>query len=821
LYFDRSGRIFVVRGKVAHDKLAATLDRVDRVPAADQTPTPEELGAACSGELTADLLLSIRYALGQWEKSLDAEARRRPARRRTTARLNEERRELARLAKRWNEVWRRQAMRVAGDGPTGASLFLDEAAEAELEALLEAVRQERDLDPLIAWQARVVAWLAGEFATRRFLQAASALARSYPRFSCYSYFQELEHVAQTWLRRAAHEPQQGLRLEIAEHLRQFSGELIRRGRIPTRLYRRSVVQVATRIVNACPRMLELRDGFCRRLPAALAALAATDRGTAAIIPRTLESTSVDEDFSRLAGLIAGLARQIGLPSYDALLTMLDGKNWNLHPSNFERLRKLLAKRNSPDDVTWIYEHDLHHALELSALKAADVRRIGDSFARCGTPIADSLLDTIVRAVRKPADLKFVHLWTAWLGSVSAGAVSPRLRRMLGAAFVRTYWPGIGRPGRLEAMGRCLVPAARGQSRDEIGPLVGAIESLQVLARAAAPLPKSLRRFVEHDDRSRGELAYLRGLAATGRLTERARFRLGYLENRLGTIGIGTAGPGAGGRSAAQRRRRAAERAFLRRSLDALRNVARELAEARCREPFGELTARLPSSRLDQFADWAEKMSSAERGRLAAVIAARRRYGPCYKRYLHENAAWVSAAAARGVDLEAWFGPEAATVSIGGRMMEIAAARDLPEVFLMGTYFETCLSIGDINEMSVLTNASDANKQVVFMFARGDHRRRSAVARQIIAVTDDFGLVGYQTYVNLPREGNSLRDDVCRAMACYAARLAARCGLELFDQGGPTAIGEHFWHDDGEHAWPAAAREAWSAPRHESELLAIC
>jgi hypothetical protein len=58
------------------------------------------------------------------------------------------------------------------------------------------------------------------------------------------------------------------------------------------------------------------------------------------------------------------------------------------------------------------------------------------------------------------------------------------------------------------------------------------------------------------------------------------------------------------------------------------------------------------------------------------------------------------------------------------------------------------------------------------------------------------------------------------MARYVGRLAARCGLELADEGTPEPIGDHFWYDDGAHPWTETARAA-RAWEHEAELLATC
>jgi hypothetical protein len=139
---------------------------------------------------------------------------------------------------------------------------------------------------------------------------------------------------------------------------------------------------------------------------------------------------------------------------------------------------------------------------------------------------------------------------------------------------------------------------------------------------------------------------------------------------------------------------------------------------------------------------------------------------------------------------------------------------------MGEYFQTCLSLGDSNEMSVLTNACDANKQVVFVFGDDNAGRRQVIARQLIAVSSDFKLVGYCCYVRSYYGESAIREQVATAMASYCGRLAARCSLELADQGTPETIADNFWYDDGACKWPEAARTAWAENAQKAEAVVL-
>jgi hypothetical protein len=101
----------------------------------------------------------------------------------------------------------------------------------------------------------------------------------------------------------------------------------------------------------------------------------------------------------------------------------------------------------------------------------------------------------------------------------------------------------------------------------------------------------------------------------------------------------------------------------------------------------------------------------------------------------------------------------------------------------------------------------------------DAGRQRVVARQLIAISDDFKLLGYTCYLS-SRIEKRIRPEVVTAMACYCGRLAAKCGIELADDGSPAQIGDHFWWDDGVCDWPADARTVWSEGVQKTETLAL-
>ena len=796
LYVTGEGRIFAVRGRVAHDKLKQALARLDSPPKAANAPTPRDLGVpGCDGELSGHLLHCIGRALHHWHKDLSAEIRRRPSKRRSALALARERQEIERLAARLVDLRTWQAARASGGEPAGAPFFLDSTAERSLAAALSEARRTHPLTPLIAWQARVVCWLSGDCATRRFLSASTAVLDVNPDAGFENQVRGFQQAVVLWKRRAADEGIANLRKELALHIAELSPEVVRRGKFSTRLRGRTFQQHCDRLIKNCSDLLTGAQRQQRQLlPTALAALAAAD-GTATALPEQYFRATVEKKgFAQLFETLQEIAEQIGQPGYGALLDAVKHLGEPNDEIDLADLRQFLAKGNSVTDSIWACEQSLETNSYLG-IRAA--RRLNESFAERGCPLAGYELRMLVNRIQQKVDLAPIQTWLAWLGSVSPPAVTPRIRKALEGAFWNTYLPSVQQHGWFDQLRAWLLPPRRPKDPDDVQPLLERIAAYQERAGRKDALPKSLRKLLEIRQRRQRELVGLQARAAAGTLDQAATARLRHLQNDRDPS------------PAATKIRRAADEVFLLLGIETLTAVTRQLAEATCRTHLGGIVALISPERYSAFAVWIAAMDDANRKCLRELIAAHSLHGRGYKRHLADNQAWMGKARARGIDVDGWLAAEAKTAMIGEKKTEIMVASEPYDIFLMGNYFGTCLSFGDCNEMSVLANAYDANKHVVFMVAEDDRGRRRIVARQLIAVSSDFKLLGYRCYVNSYCLGKQHLEQIQAAVAAYCGRLAAQCGLQLADQGSPDEIGEHFWYDDGEHEWPAAARAAWA------------
>lgn len=672
LYVDCRGRIFALGGRVAHDQLKQTLAHYARCPTAAEAPSPHSLVQNCEGELSQALSHSIGCALSRWRKQLSLEARRKPAKRRTASVLTREHQEIETLTSRLADLRTWQEKLASGREPAGAPFFLDSGAEAAYQAALEHARRRHPLSPLIAWQARVVCWLSGNCAVSRFLTATTRLLDAYPKPSRLQQVHSFQQAVIVWKRRSGREPVRHLRQELAERFERLPREIVRLGQLSTRLRGRTFPAHCDQLLKRCSQLsADTRRHRWQIVPAALAALVATDDSTTPLPERRLRAAAEAEDDARLLRMIQWLAEQVGQPGYDALLAAIDQLPDSLDELDLTELRKLLAQGNSLAECIWAYERDLQYCFAGSNLSVSAARRLSEAFAKRGCPMSNEDLGSLVARVRRTEDLEPVHTWLAWLGSVSPRTITPRLRQVLRAAFWDRYLVSAQQRGWFEPVAACLATARRAKDRGNAEPLLERIAAHQQTAGKPETLPKSLRKLVDMHERRRREREVLCARQEAGALDRAAAARLQHLESD-------------GGGFPATKIRRAAEERFLLLGIERLRSVTHDLAQATCREHLGHCAALVAPDQYWHFARWIDAMSDADHHRLRELIAAHDRHGRGYKRHLAANRPWLRRALARGFDLSGWLDAEPQHTVLGGRTMEITSVADPRHVFLMGS-----------------------------------------------------------------------------------------------------------------------------------------
>ena len=119
-------------------------------------------------------------------------------------------------------------------------------------------------------------------------------------------------------------------------------------------------------------------------------------------------------------------------------------------------------------------------------------------------------------------------------------------------------------------------------------------------------------------------------------------------------------------------------------------------------------------------------------------------------------------------------------------LHIKLEDDPLEIFHMGNHFDTCLGCLDFNFFSVVTNAADINKRVLYI--RDDQWR--IVGRCLLALTNNGHILMYHVYSHYQ---HALLDPVVND---FTNRLAATMHTQVANHGFVSTLVATRWYDDG-------------------------
>ena len=180
-----------------------------------------------------------------------------------------------------------------------------------------------------------------------------------------------------------------------------------------------------------------------------------------------------------------------------------------------------------------------------------------------------------------------------------------------------------------------------------------------------------------------------------------------------------------------------------------------------------------------------------RSRELAMALVHRRAGPPPWDLRDEprNRRFLDGLRRRGVDPRPWLDPTPVAVTAAdGSGLTVGLAADPLDVLVMGEHFSTCLAAGGVNFFSVVTNAADINKRVLYA-RRGD----GAVAgRCLFALTDGGRILTFEPYAHDPGL------DFPGLVRAHALALAAAMGTEVVGSGPVSTLVADDWYDDGAH-----------------------
>jgi len=155
---------------------------------------------------------------------------------------------------------------------------------------------------------------------------------------------------------------------------------------------------------------------------------------------------------------------------------------------------------------------------------------------------------------------------------------------------------------------------------------------------------------------------------------------------------------------------------------------------------------------------------------------------------HENAKFLNKIRDQGIQLEPWLSEslERVAKTAKGEPYRLSFARDVLDILLMGSHFETCLSAGDVNFFSTIANTVDVNKQVVY----GKTESGRVVGRCLFVLADNGAILTYHRYAH--NGADRFDEEVSR----FADELAGAMNTVLATSGRVSKLVAKRWYDDG-------------------------
>ena len=106
-----------------------------------------------------------------------------------------------------------------------------------------------------------------------------------------------------------------------------------------------------------------------------------------------------------------------------------------------------------------------------------------------------------------------------------------------------------------------------------------------------------------------------------------------------------------------------------------------------------------------------------------------------------NARFLAALRSIGVATDVWLSSLSIEERVGDETWRISLEDDPLKILQMGNYFGTCLGRGEMNDFSVVANAIEADKRVIYV--RDDHDR--VIGRKLILMLPIGTIVGFYSY----------------------------------------------------------------------------
>ena len=187
------------------------------------------------------------------------------------------------------------------------------------------------------------------------------------------------------------------------------------------------------------------------------------------------------------------------------------------------------------------------------------------------------------------------------------------------------------------------------------------------------------------------------------------------------------------------------------------------------------------------------LSTEERENLKKLVETYIQNSESYKLEYEPNQKWLEQAKEAGVNTKAWMQPLRKEVKSSLGKLQIYESTNPLEIFLMGYYFDTCLSIREgMNRDAVIKNATDINKKVIF----AKDSKGTVIGRKLIGISKQYRLIGFETYVSLSSQDKEVKKEISLLFDHFCNELAENANVQLSNHGKLEEINEGFWYFDG-------------------------
>ena len=143
--------------------------------------------------------------------------------------------------------------------------------------------------------------------------------------------------------------------------------------------------------------------------------------------------------------------------------------------------------------------------------------------------------------------------------------------------------------------------------------------------------------------------------------------------------------------------------------------------------------------------------------------------------------------------ESWLNPFSYSFTLDKRKYTVEVERNLIKVLQMGNYFGSCLSVGDINDFSTISNAVEINKHVLWL--KTDNGK--IIGRKLIVLNNFGEIYGFNSY-GASLYSNNEKPWYKIIFDCYCLLLADSCNAKLSNKRRKKEKIVLFtkWYDDG-------------------------